>query len=101
MRKLIFSVVVAAASAAVLADASIERVLVRQQWPWDEKVAIDFVLTNVTSATAIDCAVYRGDTRVNVSPGAFSGNSSSSYLKTSRLILSSAPFILFKCWILS
>ena len=74
MRKLIFSVVAAVASAQVLADASIERVLVRQQWPWNEKVAIDFVLTNVTSAMQIDCSVYRGTTPVSVSAGAFSGD---------------------------
>lgn len=54
---------------------SIERVLVRQQWPWNEKVAIDFVLTNVTSAVQIDCAVYRGENRVaGISDAAFSGD---------------------------
>ena len=74
MKKLIISMIAAVASAGALADASIARLLVRQQWPWDEKVALDFVLTNVTSATEIDCAVYRGDTRVNVSAAAFSGD---------------------------
>ena len=74
MKTLMFSVVAAFAVAGAFADATIDRVLVRQQWPWDEKVAIDFVLTNVTSATEIDCAVYRGATPVSVSAGAFSGD---------------------------
>ena len=74
MKSLLFSAIAAFASVGAFADATIDRVLVRQQWPWDEKVAIDFVLTNVTSATEIDCAVYRGNTRVNVSAGAFSGD---------------------------
>ena len=73
-KKFIVSMIAAVVSAEALADASIERVLVRQQWPWNEKVAIDFVLTNVTSATEIDCAVYRGATPVSVSAGAFSGD---------------------------
>ncbi len=74
MKKLILSVFAVVASAGVFADASVERLLVRQQWPWNEKVALDFVLANVASATAIDCAVYRGDTRVNVPAAAFSGD---------------------------
>ena len=74
MKKLIFSMIAAVASAEAMAAASIERVLVRQQWPWNEMVAVDFVLTNVTSATQIDCAVYRGATPVAVPPGSFSGD---------------------------
>ena len=74
MKTLMFSIVAAFASVGAFADATIDRVLVRQQWPWDEKVAIDFVLTNVTSATEIDCAVYRGATPVSVSYGAFTGD---------------------------
>ena len=74
MKTFMFSAVAAFAVAGSFADATIGRVLVRQQWPWDEKVAIDFVLTNVTSATEIDCAVYRGATPVSVSVGAFTGD---------------------------
>ena len=74
MKKLIVGMIAAATTVQVMADASIERLLVRQQWPWDEKVAIDFVLNNVTAATEIDCAVYRGETRLSVPASAFSGD---------------------------
>ena len=74
MKSVIFSSVAALMFASAFADAKIDRVLVRQQWPWNEKVAIDFVLTNVTSATEINCAVYRGETPVSVPAGAFIGD---------------------------
>ena len=74
MKSLMFSAVVVFASISSFADATIDRILVRQQWPWNEMVAIDFVLTNVTSATQIGCAVYRGETAVSVSEVAFSGD---------------------------
>ena len=74
MKSLIFSAVVVLASVGAFADATVGRVLVRQQWPWSEKVAIDFVLTNVTSMTEIGCAVYRGETPVSVPAAAFTGD---------------------------
>jgi len=78
MKTLMFSAIAAFASVGAFADATIDRVLVRQQWPWNEKVAIDFVLTNVTAATQIGCTVYRGETPVADSTGAsaaaFSGD---------------------------
>ena len=49
-------------SALTLQAANVDRILVRQQWPWNEKVAIDFVLTGVAGKMEIDCAVYRGVT---------------------------------------
>ena len=74
MKSLMFSAVVVLASVGAFADATIDRVLVRQQWPWNETVAIDFVLTNVTSMTEIGCAVYRGETPVSVPAVAFTGD---------------------------
>ena len=74
MKFKLFSAVASLAFFGAFADATIDRVLVRQQWPWNEKVAIDFVLTNVTSATEIGCAVYRGETPVSVPAGAFIGD---------------------------
>ncbi len=62
-----------ALSALTLQAASVDRILVRQQWPWNEKVNIDFVLTGVTEKMEIDCAVYRGATRLDVPIAAFSG----------------------------
>lgn len=74
MKSIMFCTIAVFAPAVAVADAAIDRVLVRQQWPWNEKVAIDFVLTNVTSATQIDMAVYRGATPLAVPSGAFSGD---------------------------
>ena len=62
-----------ALSTLTLQAASVDRILVRQQWPWNEKVNIDFVLTGVTEKMEIDCAVYRGATRLDVPIAAFSG----------------------------
>ena len=74
MKSVIFSSVAALMFASAFADAKIDRVLVRQQWPWNEKVAIDFVLSDVTAATEINCAVYRGETPLSVPVGAFIGD---------------------------
>ena len=74
MKSLVFGAVAVLSSVGAFADATVGRVLVRQQWPWDEKVAIDFVLTNVTSMTQIGCAVYRGETPVSVPATAFTGD---------------------------
>ena len=80
MKCVVLGIVVMAVSAGFGADepageaAVVERVLVRQQWPWSEKVAIDYVLTNVTSATQVECALWRGNTRVDLPDGAFSGD---------------------------
>ncbi len=74
MKSLMFSAVAFLAAIGAFADATVERVLIRQQWPWDDKVAIDFVLTNVTAMTQVDCAVYLGGTRVELPDGAFSGD---------------------------
>lgn len=74
MKFKLFSAVAAFACFGAFADATVDRVVVRQQWPWNEKVAIDFMLENVTSATEINCAVYRGATQLSVPVGAFIGD---------------------------
>ena len=69
--------VLAAASisaAAAFADPAISQMVARQQWPWSEKVSIDFHLAGVTAATEIDCAVYRGETKLDVPAAAFTGD---------------------------
>ena len=69
------SVVLGVASFAFAAGAAtVERIVVRQQWPWREVVDIDFVLSGVTAKTEIDCAVYRGDVRLELPLTAFSGD---------------------------
>lgn len=74
MKSLFFGAVSLLTCSVALGAAEVDRVLVRQQWPWSEKVAIDFVLTNVTSATEIRCAVSRGAAAVEVPEIAFTGD---------------------------
>ena len=74
MKSLFFGVVSLLTCSVALGAAEVDRVLVRQQWPWDEKVAIDFVLTNVTSVTQIDCTVRRGESVLPVPEEAFAGD---------------------------
>ena len=61
-------------SALTLQAATVDRILVRQEWPWNEKVDIDFALSGVAAKTEIDCAVYRGGTRLDLPLAAFSGD---------------------------
>ena len=61
-------------SALTLQAATVDRMLVRQEWPWNEKVDIDFALSGVAAKTEIDCAVYRGGTRLDLPLAAFSGD---------------------------
>lgn len=63
-----------ALSALTLQAATVDRMLVRQEWPWNEKVDIDFALSGVAAKTEIDCAVYRGGTRLDLPLAAFSGD---------------------------
>jgi hypothetical protein len=51
----------------------VEKVLVRQQWPWNEKVEIEYVLTGVEGTADVMCEVYDGETRLNVPKSAFGG----------------------------
>ena len=74
MKSVLFGAFSFMAVASAFGAAEIDRVLVRQQWPWSEKVAIDFVLKNVTSATEIQCAVSRGAAAVEVPEIAFTGD---------------------------
>jgi hypothetical protein len=74
MKSLFFGVVSLLTCSVALGAAEVDRVLVRQQWPWSEKVAIDFVLTNVTSVTQIDCTVRRGESVLPVPEEAFAGD---------------------------
>ena len=74
MKSVLFGAFSFMAAASAFGAAEIDRVLVRQQWPWSEKVAIDFVLTNVTSVTQIDCTVRRGESVLPMPEEAFAGD---------------------------
>ncbi|HPW75081.1 MAG TPA: SUMF1/EgtB/PvdO family nonheme iron enzyme [Kiritimatiellia bacterium] len=61
MKKTLLSVSVILATIAVYAAASINSVIVRQQWPWNNKVHIDFVLTDPDSLSHDVSLVLRND----------------------------------------
>ena len=56
------------------ASPSVGRFLVRQQWPWHEKVEIEFTLSGVEGPTDITCEIYEDDTKLDIPESAFSGN---------------------------
>lgn len=74
MKKSMLAIVSAIAVAAAFADPSISQMVARQQWPWSEKVMIDFHLSGVTAPTEVACAVYRGETQLEVPANAITGD---------------------------
>lgn len=74
MKKKMLAIVSAIAVAAAFADPSISQMVARQQWPWSEKVMIDFHLSGVTAPTEVACAVYRGETQLEVPANAITGD---------------------------
>lgn len=69
-------VMVAAVCAAFAASASsIQKVLVRQQWPWSPKVNIDYVLEDASgSAHDVKLTLHDGATEIPVEFGSLSGD---------------------------
>ena len=65
-----FSVVVALSS---LAEPTVGRFLVRQQWPWHEKVEIEYTLSGVEGPTDVMCEVYDGNEKLEIPESSFSG----------------------------
>ena len=53
--------------------ARVERMLVRQNWPWTTDVKVDYVLADVTSPVDMQVRVSRGGTELTVPHGAVSG----------------------------
>ena len=56
LEKKLVMAVIATASMTALASATIDRMVVRQLWPWSTDVQVDFVLTDVTSPVDISVA---------------------------------------------
>ena len=54
-------------SAAALSAATIDQVLVRQQWPWSTEVKVEYRVTGVTDPVDISVAAYDGDTPLDAS----------------------------------
>ena len=70
MKKLI-AVSLALSSVAAFAETMVSDVIVRQQWPWTNKVNIDFIVGNSTGALSqVSMAAYAGDTLLGYIPPA-------------------------------
>ena len=63
--KKISAVVLAVASAACACAATVDQVIVRQQWPWSTDVKVEYRLSGVTSPVDISVALYNGDTLID------------------------------------
>ena len=70
MKKLI-AVSLVLSSVAAFAETTVSDVIVRQQWPWNNKVNIDFIVGNSTGALSqVSMAAYAGDTLLGYIPPA-------------------------------
>ncbi len=45
--------------------ASIDQVIVRQQWPWSTDIVVEYMLSGVTSPVDIEVEAYSGDVKLN------------------------------------
>ena len=72
MKKIMFSFL-SVSFALGLSGAKIDRMVVRQQWPWKDSIKIEYRLTDVSEATDIGVAAYKGDTQLVVDSDAISG----------------------------
>lgn len=71
--KTMMSLCLCLASAASVAAPTVGRFLVRQQWPWNGTVEIEYLLSGVDGPTDVTCEVYAGATRLPVPESAFGG----------------------------
>jgi formylglycine-generating enzyme required for sulfatase activity len=57
----------------VFAAPKVDKVLVRQQWPWNDKVEIEYVISGVEGKVDVACQVYNGEAEIEVPANAFTG----------------------------
>ena len=76
MKKMLVSSCFAAAALAASAAATIEKVIVRQQWPWSTDVKVEYVLSGVSAEHPVNLAVkaYEGTAELAVPADAISGS---------------------------
>ena len=75
MKKPIIAGFVSLSVAAVLASATVENVIVRQQWPWSSKVNIDYILRDPSGGTHdVKVEFKNGSEVIETVSGAFSGD---------------------------
>lgn len=66
MKNLLFMVLPAFASFALFGAAQVDRVLVRQQWPWSSDVRVEYTISGATSPAAVWFEFYDGETLIPV-----------------------------------
>ena len=61
------SFVLVVLSVMVSAASSIDRMVVRQQWPWSGKVRVEYVLSGATAPQDVSVALSQGSETIDVS----------------------------------
>ena len=56
-----------------LYSATIDRVIIRQQWPWNDLIRVEYKLSNVESPVDISVALSIDGESIDVQPEAFRG----------------------------
>lgn len=75
MKRNIITVFATLFAVSAMAEATIEGVIVRQQWPWNNKVNVDFVLADPEGFSHdLNIVFKNGETVLNIEDGALSGD---------------------------
>ena len=72
--RLNFAIALIVSAMPVFAAPTVGRFLVRQQWPWHDKVEIEYTLSGVEGPADVTCEVYDGETKLDIPESAFSGH---------------------------
>ena len=64
--KIRFAAVASLLVAASMQAAQVDRVLVRQQWPWSQDVRVEYVVSGASALVAVEFEFYDGGTRLPV-----------------------------------
>lgn len=66
MKKLLSAAWFAFTSLVLFGAAQVDRVLVRQQWPWSSEVRIEYTVSGATAPAVVSFEFYDGETRIPV-----------------------------------
>jgi hypothetical protein len=72
MKKIMFSFL-SVSFALGLSGAKIDRMVVRQQWPWKDNIKIEYRIKDVTEKTDVGVVAYKGDERLTLDSNAITG----------------------------
>ena len=65
MKNLVFGFIALGCAAPLFAEISVDRVLVRQQWPWSTLVKVDYEVTSDSAAVNLGVKAYVGDEEID------------------------------------